>query len=187
MPTTVLGLIGPAQSGKDTFAERLVEAHGYTRVAFADPLKAVAYAIDLDLRHTTLRHLVDEFGWDEAKRDPRVRAFLQNVGSAVRDHADRDIWLNGAKEEVAAAHGPVVITDVRYFNEADWIADRLPGGALVRVVRSVSQERNALQGELAQHASETELATYPAEFTAYNDSTIARLHRQADTIARLVA
>ena len=44
MATAILGLVGRKQSGKDTFAQRLVEEHGYTRLAFADPLKAVALA-----------------------------------------------------------------------------------------------------------------------------------------------
>ena len=39
-------LSGPAQSGKDTLALVLVEDHGWTRVAFADPLKEMALAID---------------------------------------------------------------------------------------------------------------------------------------------
>ena len=207
MPTTVLGLIGPAQSGKDTFAQRLIERYGFTRVAFADTLKAVAYDLDTtvvvhpsevglvrnaigsDFGAVTIRlqRLVDLVGWDVAKQLREVRGLLQRLGTAVRDNADRDIWLNAAKAEVDAAHGPVVITDVRYFNEADWIADRLPGGYLVRVSRSVSQERNALAEELAGHASETELAAYPADFTVYNDSSIPRLHRQADTLARVLA
>ena len=37
MPAPLIGLTGYARSGKDTFAARLVERHGFTRASFADP------------------------------------------------------------------------------------------------------------------------------------------------------
>lgn len=36
----MIGICGKARSGKDTMAEKLVSNYGYTRYAFADPLKA---------------------------------------------------------------------------------------------------------------------------------------------------
>ena len=47
---TIIGLTGPACSGKDTVADLLVAHAGFTKIAFADTLRteiALAYAIDL--------------------------------------------------------------------------------------------------------------------------------------------
>lgn len=43
----VIGLSGLARSGKSTAAAHLVSHHGYVRVRFADPLKAMAKALGL--------------------------------------------------------------------------------------------------------------------------------------------
>lgn len=39
MTGRIVGISGHARSGKDTAAERLVEAHGFVRVGWADPMK----------------------------------------------------------------------------------------------------------------------------------------------------
>lgn len=40
MALNLIGLTGPAGSGKDTVADFLVARHGYTKLAFADKLRA---------------------------------------------------------------------------------------------------------------------------------------------------
>ena len=52
----ILGLTGPAGSGKDTVADLLVAHAGFTKLAFADTLKAeVADAFAVDLEYLTRR------------------------------------------------------------------------------------------------------------------------------------
>ena len=41
----ILGMKGQAGSGKDTVANYLVKKHGFTRIAFADPLKEICAII----------------------------------------------------------------------------------------------------------------------------------------------
>jgi hypothetical protein len=185
----LIGLIGKARAGKDTFARRLVEKHGYQRIAFADPLKAVALAIDPivvqgdytdPVFSPTLRlaQAVDEYGWDVAKEQiPEVRRFLQHLGAAMREKVRADLWLNLAMREVDARTTPVVITDVRYRNEAEAIAAR--GGKLVRIVRPGAGAGDAN----ATHASETELDDWPAYPVIENRGTVPELHAWADWLA----
>ncbi len=45
MASHLIGISGRKRSGKDTLASRLISEHGFTRVAFADPLKATMPAL----------------------------------------------------------------------------------------------------------------------------------------------
>lgn len=139
-----IGLIGRARSGKDTAGRWLVEHGGYERVAFADPLKVAAWRIDpwicLNDWPQFARRLSDKVAgpasWERAKDDyPEVRRILQELGAAVRA-LDEDFWLRLALEkttDVNAAGAPVVITDVRYPNEAESL--RRAGFTLVYISR----------------------------------------------------
>lgn len=185
----LIGLIGKARAGKDTFARRLVEKHGYQRIAFADPLKAVALTIDPivvqgdyadPIFSPTLRlsRAVDEYGWDVAKEQiPEVRRFLQHLGQAMRAKVRADLWLDLAMREADARTTPVVITDVRYRNEAAAIVSR--GGKLVRIIRPGAGTGDAN----ATHASETELDDWPAYPVIENRGTVPELHAWADWLA----
>lgn len=181
-----IALIGKARSGKDTFAARLVTGHSYTRVAFADPLRAVALAADpivsAESGHfgylpVRLSQAVERDGWEKAKTTlPEVRRTLQSFGQAVRD-VDPDFWLSLALErlDVAASWSlPVVVTDTRYVNEAQ--ALRARGFTLVRIVRPGAGTR--------EHVSETELDGFPVDVTVANTGTVADLHAQADLLVK---
>lgn len=179
-----IALIGKARSGKDTAAAFLVRERAYTRVAFADPLKEMALSIDPwipthpygDRRiHVRLSALVRDAGWEYAKDHyPEVRHTLQRIGQTQREF-DADYWVNVAARKIAGAERwnlPVVVTDVRYRNEADMLRAR--GFRMVRIIRPFAEMR---QGASAQHASETELDDYPADVLIRNDGDLAQLQR----------
>ncbi|MFE2171890.1 hypothetical protein [Kitasatospora sp. NPDC059462] len=166
----IVGLAGLARSGKDSAAAALVEA-GWTRRAFADPLKRMLYALDPLVfgRRTRLRELVDGIGWDEAKKLPEVRALLQRGGTeAGRGVLGEDVWVDRLFHDVDTWTAPTVITDVRFPNEADEI--RWRGGLVVLVVRP-GQERI---GE-ADHVSESALAGYLFDAVIDNSGTLEQL------------
>jgi len=174
----VIGVAGRKRSGKDTFAARLTDVHGYTRVASADPLRAMALALDPLVRTTSghivrLAELVAFEGWERSKSHAEVRRTLQRLGTeAGRGVLGDTIWIDTAMRTVADVPGPVVITDVRYPNEADAI--RAAGGLVVRIDRPGLALSDV-------HPSETAMDDYPA-YTAriVNDRTIAALQRAAD-------
>ena len=173
-----IAFIGRAGSGKDSAASRLYPA-GYRRVALADPVREVALHIDpwveTDQGLTRLSTLVDQLGWDRAKRGvPEVRRLLQNVGTAVRS-VEPDFWLRQALRQVAALEQenvPVVVTDCRFRNEAT--ALREAGFLLARIVRPGLEPAN--------HVSETDLDSFPTDATLCNDSTIEHLFAQVDAL-----
>lgn len=196
MASVVIGVVGKKRAGKDTFAARLVE-RGFTRVAFADPLKETMADLDPWVRieadeagllygpGTVLAHNGPEFvrltailkavGWDVAKQFREVRRLLQAHGVAIREHVDPDVWIYVAKDRIDAIPGPVVITDVRFRNEADAVEEW--GGNTVRVLRPGLESTDA-------HVSETELDDYVSHFDIVNDGTVSDLRAKADDLLR---
>lgn len=169
-----IALIGRARSGKDSVAARLVSQHGYTRVAFADRLKECVLSLDPLIYGTMhLAEMVELNGWETAKSHPEVRRVLQHFGQGVRD-IDPGFWIRAA---FPAMHGKtrVVVSDVRYRNEAD--ALRSAGFTLVRITRP----RLPL-GAGSEHVSENELASYPTSLNIVNGASLADLHAKADAL-----
>ncbi|MGW0929568.1 deoxynucleotide monophosphate kinase family protein [Streptomyces sp. NPDC002644] len=182
MPNDV-ALLGKARAGKDTIAKRLVEEHGYTRLAFADPLKDLALNVNPVISttynvHVRLADYVADVGWELAKEwNPEVRRLLQRLGQGVRS-LTRDFWVSVLTEKLRRIDGPVVVTDVRYPNEA--IAMRNLGFSLVRV-----QRWEALTDPLADaHESEILMDDWPTDATIRNTGTLAELYEEADALAR---
>lgn len=166
---SIIGISGKAQHGKDTVATILAEEYGYRRFAFADALKRIAYDTDpmIDAIHS-MQWLVDQMGWDEAKKIPEVRSYLQRLGAAARNNLDKGVWIRAAMrgvDDFVKDGGKAVITDMRYQNEHAALFKR--GAFLLRV------ERPGLVD--GTHLSETDLDD--SEFSAVitNDGTIQDL------------
>lgn len=186
----LVGLIGRKRSGKDSFARVLVEEHGYARIAFADPLREAALALDplvgrpalpgaLAPGHDVrLSEVIDALGWEAAKDiAPEVRRILQRLGSEAIRSLDPTFWIRAAMREVEfsqSAGTPVVITDVRYRNEADEIRAR--GGVLLRIARPTDSLTDLAAPE---HVSETDLDDYPDDSLVLNDGTLEDLQGMA--------
>lgn len=178
-----IALTGLARSGKDSVAARLTEAHGYVRVAFADPLKEAALKADPWIYFGVtgplrLSQLVNGVGWELAKDCfPEVRRFLQEYGQTIRE-LDPQFWVRAAFGKIRQARATghrIVVTDVRYMNEAD--ALMAAGFRVVRVQRP---------GQVpGQHISEREMADYPVDDTIVNDDTLSTLAVKADGLTLL--
>jgi hypothetical protein len=175
-----MGLKG---SGKDTLAAEFVRSHGYTRVAFADALKAVALDTDpfvfAEGKYVALGRLVGERGWEHAKQYADVRQYLQSLGMALRTNVDREIWLNLVFTQIMAqrsAGNPVVITDVRMMNEISMIKSL--DGWLCRVDRAGVADDDP-------HVSENEWKTVRPNLVFTNDYGVAGIIKAAADIAGL--
>ncbi|MEU7168396.1 hypothetical protein AB0A70_27765 [Streptomyces morookaense] len=178
-----IGIIGRARSGKDTVAARLVAAHGFRRMALADPLKDMALGIDPMLTPAVrdgsalrLAEAVGRLGWETVKeRYPEARRFLQRLGTeGVRHHINADHWVDVLLQEAGTTYRagdlrPVVVPDVRFENEARALADH--GFILWSVDRPGAAD--------AAHESER-LPLNHGELLINNNGTLAALHHQVD-------
>jgi hypothetical protein len=164
----IIGLTGYAQSGKDTVASYLVKQHGFTRVAFADKIRDILYDMNPMVNGEPLQITVDVEGWDKAKQRPAIRMLLQNLGVSARKHLGEDFWINQALQNVGMPGEKYVITDVRFRNEATAIWS-IPG----RIWRVERPGVKAVNG----HISETQMDSYPVDYTFINDGSIEDLEQ----------
>ncbi|GGM55792.1 hypothetical protein GCM10012275_28620 [Longimycelium tulufanense] len=170
----IIGLSGYAQVGKDTVGSILIEHAVFERVSFADKVREVALAINPDICfdywHSNLRQLVETKGWEEAKKIEDVRRFLQRLGTeAIREHLGEDAWVNAALpdyREYCSSHAGVVVTDVRFPNEAARIKDL--DGEVWRVERPG-------YGPVNNHPSETAMDEWPFDRHIRNDGSLEDL------------
>lgn len=179
----VVGLTGMAGCGKDTVADFLVANHGFTRIAFADPLRAMAYdlnpIVDWHGRDAVrLQTVVDRDGWDIAKRVyPEVRGILQRIGTdVVRKHVSPTFWVDRAMDTILAAGEDArrVATDCRFANEAKAI-DEI--GWVIQVVRP------GLAPLPGAHASEAGVPSEFISFTVDNDDDLDALSVKVGVLA----
>ena len=160
----IIGLTGPARSGKNTVAEIITqEWSGPVReVAFADLIKlsaakalgikfspdavgtrAVRVWADVFKVHATIQIVDNRTG--EVDHEISGRDFLQRYGTeAHRNLFDADFWVNYARL-YEPGDGLVVVTDVRFDNEAHRI--KTMEGSIWKVSRADVGPANA-------HASE---------------------------------
>ncbi|MGX5359432.1 deoxynucleotide monophosphate kinase family protein [Kocuria sp. KH4] len=184
----LIGLHGRKQAGKDSCGDRLVTAHGYSRVAFADPLRLFLTHLDplvgtrdgQPLRLTTV--LAEAGGdWDRLKdetHDPvhrEIRTLLQKVGNeAGKAVFGPTVWADRGLETARRLGGRVVFTDVRFDVEAAAITRA--GGRVVHVVRPGS----TAPGD--PHPSEAGIDPHWISATVRNDGTLKQLWAKVDAL-----
>lgn len=135
----LIGLAGYARVGKDTVGAILTEEFGYERRAFADKLRELAWRVD-----PALGQLVQEHGYEGVKTmpvsGPWMRELLVALGAGAREVLGGEVWLDAclpAKHGVVRrnwlAQNKIVVTDVRYPNEAQRVIDL--GGQVWYIIR----------------------------------------------------
>lgn len=145
MKPFLVGFAGPAGAGKNLAAEYLLATH--YQYAFARPLKRMLEAV----------------GWPEPRNRAEKESSLPGLSFSWRKAAqtlgtewgrglDENLWLRLAQKEWAAREGQrfMVITDVRFPCEADWVRGN---GLVVHVYGRAT----TAEGDAALHASEQAL------------------------------
>lgn len=133
LQSNILGITGGKRHGKDTTANFIAERIPIVRVSFAEPLKRCAQELFAE----------QKIDWENKDGEylpipgkHTVRDLYIAIGRGLRDYLDPNIWLWLAQNKIACSAKPnslVVITDVRYPNEAKLI--RSLGGKVVKIVR----------------------------------------------------
>jgi hypothetical protein len=168
----IIGFTGAIGAGKTTAALRLVESHGFTRVRFAGPLKAMLRGFGLT---------DEQIDGNEKEKPCAVlggctpRYAMQTLGTEWgRELIHPDLWVNAwAREAVKYSH--IVVDDVRHQNEIDAI--KQVGGIILRVFRPGAASR------AGEHSSETE--SLPFDYSVSNHGSVNDLEtRILDLISR---
>ena len=158
MNRMIVGLSGLIGSGKTTAAKHLIEHHGFVRLRFAGPLKAMMAALGLteaetdgDLKHEPCDLLCG--------KTPRYA--MQTIGTEWgRELIGPDLWIRAwlASVDELPPNSRIVADDVRFPNEAEAIFGL--GGKLIRITRrelGTAPPQNAHISELHQLPADTEI------------------------------
>lgn len=139
---TLIGLVGFAGCGKGTVSDTLVSKHNFTKLAFADGVKDSVSIVFGWPRHLlegdtepsrAFREKRDDFWSDKLGIEVTPRWALQTMGTEAGRNVFHDkIWIYSVEKRLAD-HKNVVISDVRFPNEIDFI--RSHHGFIVRVIR----------------------------------------------------
>lgn len=151
----IIAVSGRAQSGKDTFALLLNEIlreegkEEYKVLKFASALKKIASILlgveesmfeDADFKNSVLGP-----EWNHMT----VRTLLRKLGTeAVRNNICENAWINCLADTIKNAESNVIITDLRFPNEAEYIKSE--GGIIVNIVTPLSFKPS-------EHSSEIDL------------------------------
>lgn len=161
----IVGITGAAGSGKDTLAE-MIKNDGWERLAYADALKHVCMdylGLSYDDVYTQEgKAKFNEF-WGMTNRE-----ILQKVGTdAMRNGFHKNVWIKIAElklKEMLSSGKKVIVTDVRFDNEAELIESL--GGCVAKIVRN---NENGLSNVEQAHASERGIDDKYVSFVIKND------------------
>ena len=165
----ILGIAGPAGSGKDTAGAWLAEHYGFKRYAMASALKAGMAAMgfpepaDRALKEQPVPGF--DFTWREA---------AQKLGTEWGRKLDSDLWVKVAERQVRESKDSVVITDIRFENESAMV--RRMGGTVIHLLG-----RKADLGENQQHASEVGISiSVYYDYVIDNSDSLETLYEQLE-------
>jgi len=196
----LVGVVGFISSGKGTVGDIFVE-NGFVKDSFAKPLKDAVSAVfgwqrELLEGETEYsrkwREEPDAFWSEKFNRDFTPREALQLMGTeAGRDVFHTDLWvislLNRAKGK------DVVVTDVRFKNEIDYIQQN--EGIVIRVKRGedpdwfddMSDEpseffREQMMKGRGVHRSEWDWVGCDFDYVIDNDASIIQLRQKIEYV-----
>ena len=159
----LIGISGKAGAGKDTLGKYLCDEYRCMHYYFAKPLKEgakIMFGLS-DEQIENKEKVIEPWGISPRK-------IYQLLGTEVGRGIDVNVWVKNAEMFVRSVAGfTVVITDVRFDNEAFWIRNR--GGVVINIVRD--------QDDIVEkrHSSEGGLKPDNIDLTIHNNGSIEDL------------
>ena len=163
----VIGFAGKARSGKDTAAKYICDTFNCLHYSFAKPIKE---SIKIMFQLTDEQERNKEVAIEPWGISPRI--MYQRIGTEVGRSLDPNIWVKNAELFTKKHPGrTVVISDVRFSNEALWIRNK--GGVVIHISRD-----KALRIHEHNHASEHGMDEKDYDLTIHNNGTLDELHEK---------
>ena len=146
-----IGICAMKRGGKDTFGRIAVNDYNFVRLAFADNVKELAKKV-----------FPDEF-----KDNSKPVELLQWFGNTMRQH-DPEVWIKQLDKDIKVMEAydneyctttDIVITDVRYPNEVEFLRNRgfkiiFVYSPLEDIITRCTATEADFKPELLQHESE---------------------------------
>lgn len=182
----IIGITAPALSGKDQIAQMLEEKHHFFWHAMANPVKV---SVNTVLPPSIRRHYAmlgedPSFKLDKQAIIPRLgvsfRTLWQRLGTEFgREMIHPDIWIMHLEDlwadiEQSSSFDGVVVSDIRYLNEAQFVRNK--GGVIWRVIRPGLD----LTESFRDHDSENGIPDHLVTRDFVNDGTLADLFHKVN-------
>jgi dephospho-CoA kinase len=167
-----IALIGKIRSGKDSFANFLIDEYGFKRYAFGDGIGEVVK-----------KYFPDEF----IKGKPRKH--YQSIGQHFRS-LDAEVWIKYLEKQMNQSDDEnIIITDLRQFNE--WQRMKELGFIFIKVEapEDIRQMRMKYAGDVwnpddLSHSTEREIDFLQYDYLIKNDGTLSYLESRAKQLYR---
>jgi hypothetical protein len=166
----IVGLAGRKRVGKDSVANILINKYGYRNDSFANPIRKFIALL------TNSVNADETYQLDADKEEPiewlggiSKRYMMQTLGTEWgRDLVHPEIWINALwrRVDVKNASVPLVISDIRYEDEAQSVREK--GGWVVHVCRPGLPQTD-------MHETESNLYIKKTDGIVYNDGDISAL------------
>jgi adenosyl cobinamide kinase/adenosyl cobinamide phosphate guanylyltransferase len=198
---TVVLLSGKMRSGKNTFADILIEE--LTKQSpnltvkydfFAKPVKdqckevfstLTKYLNMVSSTYDIKELYTDEDNWYEDKNEI-TRILLQTYGTEIfREKVDKNYWSNLMKRSIeSSTNDVIIITDLRFKNEIEIIKSSLKFNTIsVRIDRP---ELVVQDTEIHQHSSEIDLDDYDGFDASILNTSFDALRDSSKDITKLI-
>lgn len=185
----LIGITGFKRCGKDTTGLYLINNYNYVKYSFAGALKSACSEIFMFDYEQTEGSKKEDF---DERWNINPRKVFQRFGTEIfRDsleqffpemkHLKNNFWIYRFKiwyQEQIRKNPDVriVVTDVRFKNEADIIKEL--GGIIIKVSR-----KNIMNND--EHASEINILNINADYDIKNDSSIEDYYKNLKSILNL--
>jgi len=198
----IIGLTAKKGSGKDTFADYLVENHGYVKLSFAQYIKESAKVLfqwtDEHFEQDK-KEIKDEY-WNISPRE-----FLQQFGTdflrcqdilnseELKIYNDTKIVLSGKKKftfhikrlnlhitelyKFNSINNKIVISDIRFEDEYEYV--KKLGGTIIKIERS-----NIKDNIYSQHESETFFDKFKEDYLIENIFSLDSFYNEIEHLLK---
>lgn len=190
----ILAIGGWMTSGKDAFADRLVDKHGWTKLAMGELILEMMLienpwilvtkqdAAPLGQRIAPGFHraadIIGHLDYVTAKTIVDFREYMQRLGDAARTVIGPDTWSDAMSrrlDRLIVDEHRIVFTGTRFPNEL--------GMFLSRGATSIWVDRPGVEAPVNAHKTELGLTREAFDENILNDGTLADLYVQADAFA----
>lgn len=157
----IIGFAGAAGSGKDTAAGMTANHpylwhRDYETQSFASPIKhCIAAIFDISLHHQndpSLKNIIDP----HLGKSPRELAQFfgtevgRNILSPWMGYSDYSVWIKSLEFRTHESTELVLIPDVRFQDEADWIFDRGSKNIIIHLTRPGADGKVGIPGHISE-------------------------------------
>jgi len=167
----IIGILGKKYHGKDTVANYIKESREIVHLSYAEPLKEacrILFSFNDDQLYGDKKEVEDEF-WNITPR--QVYKFIgtdlcRKQMKQIIPHVNEDFWVECMRRRLETINKDIVISDVRFPNEAKLIKEK--GGIIIKVSRPLIEDND-------EHESESLVDYIEYDYAINNSGTLIEL------------